>query len=134
MNNTRLNITVIVIFILSFTGSYVIHGKLLVADYATLPIYRAVGEIKLPWIVLGHLCLAIGAAWIYAKGVEPKLWLGQGLRFGLALWLVVSVPSFFISYAVLRDETLFLMIKQSAYELVNKLVLGLVAAAIYRKA
>ncbi len=134
MNYTRLIITIIVIFILSFAGGYVIHGNLLSPDYAKLPMMRAVGDIKFPWIVLGHLCFAIGAVWIYAKGVEAKPWLGQGLRFGLALWLVVSVASFFISYGVFRDETISLMTKQSVYELVNKLVLGLVTAAIYREA
>ena len=130
MNYPRLIITIVVIFIVSFTSDYLIHGVLLSSDYAKLPMMRVVGEIKYTWLVLGHLCFAIGAVWVYAKGVEGKPWLGQGLRFGLALWLLVSVPAYFISYAVL-SETMSLMTRQTLYELVGKLVLGIVAAAIY---
>jgi hypothetical protein len=41
--------------------------------------------------LLGTLIYAIGAVWIYSRGVESKPWVGQGIRFGFFLALITIV-------------------------------------------
>jgi len=84
-------------------------------------------------IFVGYLAFAIGSVWMYAHGVEDKPWVAQGVRFGIAVWLVLAVPSFLIAYAVqpLPESLLW---KQLAFEFVNKIILGIATAAIVRKA
>jgi hypothetical protein len=123
---------IVVIFILSCIFGMLIHGKLLQADYASVAsLFRTAADTKYLSIFAGYLGFAIGSVWIYAHGVEDKPWFPQGVRFGIALWLVVAVPSFLIAYAVQPLPEL-LVWKQLAYELVNKVVLGVIMAAILR--
>jgi hypothetical protein len=84
------------------------------------------------WIVLAYLSFAIGSVWIYARGVESKPWLGQGVRFGILMSLVLTIPSFFIAYAV-QPVPAILFAKQVICEGVDKIVLGIITAAIYRR-
>jgi hypothetical protein len=133
MSTTRIIIAIIVVFILSVAFGTMIHAFLLKADYEQVAqLYRTAADTKFLVIFAGYAGFAIGSVWVYAKGVEDKPWLGQGLRFGLAIWLILSVPSFFIEYATqpIPDS---LVIKQLGYELINKLILGVVTAAIVRK-
>jgi len=132
MNKKRLVLTTIILFVVAnFTG-YFIHAIWLKNDYATVAnLYRSDGP-KMPFIVMGYLAFAIGAVWTYAHGVEDKPWLGQGFRFGIALWLILTIPWFFITYAVQPIPAL-LMAKQVLSEGVEKIFLGIVIAFLYRR-
>jgi hypothetical protein len=100
MNTKKLVLTIIVIFVLANITGFLIHAVLLAPDYMTVKEhYRAEGSEKMIFICLAYLAFAIGSVFAYAKGVENKPWLGQGLRFGIILWLILTVPSFFIAYA-----------------------------------
>lgn len=132
MNLKKAIPTIVVIFIVANVTGFLIHAILLKADY--MPIaehYRQVGQEKMPFIILAYLAFAIGSVWVYAKGVENKSWLGQGIRFGIAMWLILAVPSFLIAYAVQPVPTM-LMVKQVLFEGVDKILLGILTAALYR--
>ena len=132
MNIKKLIPTVIVVFIVANIFGFLIHAVLLKADY--MPIagyYRPMGEEKMLFISLAYLSFAIGSVWVYAKGVENKSWLGQGIRFGIAMWLVLAVPSFLIAYGV-QPVPGMLALKQVLFEGVDKIVLGILTAALYR--
>lgn len=47
------------------------------------------------------------------------------------MWLVLTIPSFFIAYAVQPVPTM-LMVKQVLFEGLDKIVLGVITAALYR--
>ena len=132
MNKFRLVLTIVVVFIVAnFTGFF-IHAIWLKQDYMPIAnLYRPEGQEKMAFIVLAYLAFAIGSVWAYAHGVENKPWLGQGLRFGIVLWLILSVPWFFITYAV-QPIPVLLLAKQITMEAIDKIVLGLVIAALYR--
>lgn len=134
MNYKRFILTVVVVFILANVAGFLIHAYLLRPDYMSIArLYRPEGGEKLLWMNIAYFAFAVGATWIYAKGLEAsRPWLGQGLRFGIAIWLVLAVPSFMIAYAV-QPVPMSLMLKQVGYELVDKLLIGVVIAAIYRK-
>lgn len=132
MNIKRLVLTIIVIFVLANLTGFFIHAIWLEADYMlSAQLYRPKGQEKLVFIILAYLSFAIGSVIVYARGVENKPWLGQGVRFGILIWLILAVPSFFIDYAV-QPVPAILMAKQVICEGVNKVLLGIVTAALYR--
>ena len=132
MNVKKLVLTIIVVFVVANITGFLIHALLLAPDYmAVKEHYRPEGQEKMVWICLAYLSFAIGSVIVYAKGVEAKPWLGQGLRFGILMWLVLGVPSFFIAYAVQPVPTM-LMVKQVLFEGIDKIVLGVITAALYR--
>jgi hypothetical protein len=132
MNLKKAVPTIVVVFIAANVLGFVIHALLLKPDY--LPIagyYRPMGQEKMHFISLAYLSFAIGSVWVYAKGVEARSWLGQGIRFGIAMWLVLAVPSFVIAYAV-QPVPGMLVVKQVLFEGVDKILLGILTAALYR--
>jgi len=132
MNIKKLVPTIIVVFLVANILGFFIHAVLLKTDY--LPIsgyYRPRGEEKMLFISLAYLSFAIGSVWVYAKGVENKSWLGQGIRFGIAMWLILAVPSFLIAYGV-QPVPGMLVVKQVLFEGVDKVLLGILTAALYR--
>ncbi len=133
MNKLRLILTIVVIFLLANFSGFFIHAIWLKQDY--MPIaqhYRPEGQEKMHFIALAYLSFAIGSVLVYARGVEDKPALGQGLRFGLLMFLILTVPSFFIAYAV-QPVPAVLMSKQVLAELVDKILLGIVTAFLYGK-
>ncbi|MEK6280916.1 MAG: hypothetical protein AABN95_11235 [Acidobacteriota bacterium] len=133
MNTKRLILTTIVVFIVASLTGFLIHAYLLRADYMLIAQhYRPEGQEKMVFISLAYLSFAIGSVWVYAKGVEDRPWLGQGIRFGLAMALVLTIPSFVMAYAV-QPVPSALMVKQITFETVAKILLGIVTAAIYRR-
>jgi hypothetical protein len=117
---------------LYMAGGFVIHGLLLHDDYAASPLMRPEADANklMHLMALAHLLMAGAFAWIYARGVENKPWLGQGLRFGLAV-AVLFVPIFIIYYVV-QPTPGALAVKQITYEVILTLLLGAAVAFIYR--
>ena len=132
MNTKKLVLTIVVVFIVANLTGFLIHAVLLAPDYmAVKEHYRPEGSEKMLFINLAYLAFAVGSVLVYAKGVENKPWLGQGLRFGILIWLVLTIPSFFIAYAV-QPVPATLLMKQVLFEGVDKLLLGAITAALYR--
>jgi hypothetical protein len=133
MNMKRLVLTIIVIFLLANLSGFFIHAIWLKQDYMPAAnLFRPEGQEKMLFIILGYLAFAIGSVWLYAHGVEDKPWLGQGVRFGIAMWLVLTVPTFFIDYAV-QPMPAILTAKQVISEGINKIILGIITALLYRR-
>ena len=132
MNVKKLVLTIVVVFVAATLAGFLIHAILLRPDYmAVKEHYRPEGQEMMLWICLAYLSFAVGSVIVYAKGVENKPWLGQGIRFGILMWLILAVPSFFIAYAVQPVPTI-LMVKQVLFEGVDKILLGIITAALYR--
>jgi len=133
ISTTRIVSAIVVVFVLSCLFGTLIHGILLQSDYATVAdLYRSAADTKFILIFVGYLGFAIGSVWMYAHGLEDRPWVGQGVRFGMAVWLVLAVPTFLIAYAV-QPLPESLVWKQLGYELVNKIVLGIATAGIVRR-
>jgi hypothetical protein len=86
---------------------------------AYMPILWAVG-----------LILSFLFVFIYIKGYEGK-GLMEGVRYGFWIGLLMSIPMAFSSYATLPIP-LSLAIKWFAYGLIQFIIIGIVAAAIYK--
>jgi hypothetical protein len=125
----------IVLFVVWFAGSFVVHGVLLHDDYMRLSgIFRPEGDAHsfFPLMILAHVLLSGAFAWIYARGAEAKPWPGQGIRFGIAVALLTIVPTYLIYYVV-QPMPGATVAKQIVFDGILMLILGLVVAFIYRE-
>jgi hypothetical protein len=132
--NRKFAIAWIVIFVAWFLGSFLVHGVLLNADYMRLgTMFRAPADSQryFPLMILAHVMLSGAFAWIYARGVEPKPWLGQGVRFGIAVAFLTTIPTYLI-YFVVQPMPLETVVKQIVFESVLMVVLGVLAGWLYR--
>lgn len=123
-----------VVFVLANVLGFLIHGVLLKGDYtANQQLLRTEQDANahFGYMLLGFICSTAAIVWIYGRGVQAKPWLGQGVRFGLALWLLVSVPMFLTYYAI-QPWPGTVVAKQICYELVMMLVIGIVTAALHK--
>lgn len=124
-----------IVFVAWMAGSFVVHGLLLHADYEKVSqLFRPEAEAQryFPLMILAHVIMAGALAWIYARGVEAKPWLGQGLRFGAALALLTVVP-WYIIYYVVQPMPGMHVVKQIVFDGILVLVLGAVVAFVYRR-
>ncbi len=131
----RFFISWLVVFVLWMLGSFLIHGHLLHDDYARLPnLMRTEADSQkyFPLMILAHVILAGSFVWIYARGVEPKPWLPQGVRFGVAIAMLAIVPMYLIYYVV-QPTPGALVVKQIVFSGILVVLLGIVAAYLYRQ-
>jgi len=132
--NKKFVIAWIVLLIAWFVGSFVVHGVLLRSDYMQLTnLFRVEGEQQkyFPLMCLAHVILSGAFVWIYARGVEAKPWLAQGVRFGVAVALLTIVPTYMI-YFVVQPMPGEVVIKQIVFDGVLMVVLGTIVAWLYR--
>ncbi|HEY4646646.1 MAG TPA: hypothetical protein VIH25_10240 [Steroidobacteraceae bacterium] len=134
--NQKFFIAWAVIFIAWMVGSFVVHGVLLHDDYAKLPgLFRPETEAQqyFPLMILAHVVMAGAFVWIYARGVEAKPWLAQGIRFGIAVALLGVVPTYMIYYVVQPMPGMH-VVKQIVFDGILVTILGVLAAFLYRPA
>jgi hypothetical protein len=134
--NRKLLISVVVIFVLSMAFGFLVHGTILRNEYLKLVpnLMRgeADGQAHFAWMLLATLSSAIGFSWIYIRGREAgKPWLGQGVRFGIAMVLVAVIPLFLINYAVSPFPS-DLVAQQIVYESITVVIMGIVVAWLNR--
>jgi len=132
--NKKFLIAWLVIFIAWFLGSFVVHGLLLSSDYKALgALFRTDADAQkyFPLMILAHVMLAGAFAWIYARGAEAKPWLGQGVRFGVAVAFLTSIPSYTIYYVV-QPMPAHVVMKQIVFDSALMIILGVIAGWLYR--
>jgi hypothetical protein len=124
----------LVIFVVWMCGGFLVHGTLLKQDYMGLPFLFRSDEDAAPYfylMVIAHVVMARAFTWMYARGIENKDWLGQGIRFGVAVALLAVVPVYLI-YFVVQPMPSDLAIKQIIFDTVLVVVLGIIASYLYR--
>ena len=129
----RFWISVVVIFVVSMLIGFVVHGFVLHDDYAQLPNLMRTEEdaqSHFAWMILAHVSMALGFTWIYRKGREAgKPAIGQGLRFGAAVAVMMCIPMYLIYYAV-QPWPEGIVVKQIVYDVIGMLLLGVVVALV----
>jgi hypothetical protein len=125
----------VLVFVLFLIMDYVLHGILLGGLYAeTAHLWRAPEALdRLAWIILAvDVVIAFLMVWLFSKGWEAgKPWLGQGVRFGLVLGLIFSLPMGFSMYAMM-PVPFSLGLGWFAGALVEFVVAGIAAAWVFR--
>lgn len=130
----RFFVTWLVVFIVWFVAAYVINTMLV--DYSSIAhLYRKwEDELKqFDVLILADLLMTGTMVWFYARGVEPKPWLAQGVRFGLAVSLLTVAPMYMRFFVALPIPT-SLLIGQLVWFVIAIVLLGVVIAFAYRGA
>jgi hypothetical protein len=134
--NKKFIIAWIVLFVAWFMGSFVVHGVLLHPDYMQLTnLFRTESDAQqyFPLMILAHLILSGAFVWIYSRGAEAKPWVAQGVRFGVAIALLTTVPTYMI-YFVVQPMPGSVVVKQMIFDGALMVILGLIVAWLYRNA
>jgi hypothetical protein len=132
--NKKFIVAWIVLFVAWFIGSFIVHGVLLHPDYLQLTnLFRTEGDQQkyFPLMLLAHVFLSAAFVWIYARGVEAKPWMTQGVRFGIAVALLTTVPTYMI-YFVVQPMPGNVVVKQIVFDGVLMVILGVVVSWLYR--
>lgn len=131
--NKKFLVAWIVIFVLWQAGGFLVHGVLLGPDYTAMGTMRPEAEqmSMMHLMLLAHAILAGAFVWVYARGVENKPWLGQGLRFGFAVACIAVIPTYLIYYVVLPTPGA-VAVKQIVFDTILTTLLGAVTAWLYR--
>jgi hypothetical protein len=126
-------VSALVMFVMAWALSFVVHGLLLGADYAATPGMRPPAEAQkiVYYIILAQALFGIAFAWIYVQGREDKPWLMQGIRFGIAVSFLTVIPTYLI-YHVVTPVPMALALKQIAYDTIRILLMGVTVAWINR--
>jgi hypothetical protein len=132
--NRKLIIAWVVLFVAWFFGSFIVHGVLLGSDYMQLTgMFRPESDQQkyFPLMLVAHVMLSGAFVWIYARGVEAKPWMAQGVRFGVAVALLTTVPTYLV-YFVVQPMPGGVVIKQIIFDSILMVVLGMIVAWLYR--
>ena len=132
--NNKFVVSVIVMTVVSFALGFVVHGWLLGPDYKALgALFRPEADQMsfMGFMIVAHVLIGLGFTWIYRMGREAKPFLGQGVRFGLAVALLATIPTYLIYFAV-QPMPSDLVAKQIVLDIVAMVILGIVAAAVNR--
>ena len=136
MHIKRFILAVVAAFAVIFVLDIIVHGKLLMGFYnQTMSVWRPQADAnKLMWLMtVTQAAFALALTWFYTKGYEPqKKGLGQGIRFGLYVGIVLTACQGFIWYVVL-PVPFVLNLGWLASAFVKALASSIVIGLIYRK-
>jgi len=126
-------ISAVVMFVMAWALSFVVHELLLKSDYAVTQGMRSPAEVmsRIHFLILAHAFFGAAFAWIYFQGKEDKPWLTQGIRFGLAVACLAVIPMYLI-YHVVTPVPLMLAFKQIVLDTIRVVLMGIVLAWINR--
>jgi len=132
----RFWISFVAIFVVAMVIGFINHAVLLAGDYEALTpnVMRTLEDqqARFPFQLLAHVLISFGFVWLYREGRSAdKAWMGQGVRFGIAFALAATVPIYLIYHAVAQFP-LDLAIRQSLFDGVGVVVLGVVVAFVNR--
>ena len=131
--NRKCIISAVVMFIMAWALSFVVHGILLGADYSATAGMRPPAEAQslMHYMILAQALFGIAFAWVYVQGKEDKPWLAQGVRYGIAIAFLTVIPTYLI-YHVVTPVPFALALKQIGYDTVRVVLMGVTLAWINR--
>jgi len=128
--NKQFIVSVIVLFVWTMLLGFIIHGMILGPEYAALPgVFRPEAEAQnyFGYVIAGHVSMAIGLTWVYRMGCQGKPWVQQGLKFGIAVVLLMTTSIYLIYYAV-QQMPAELVTKQVMLDTPAVILTGLITA------
>lgn len=134
--DTKFWISGVAMSVLAFALGFVVHGLLLGGDYAPLAggLFRTPEDSHgyFPYMVVAHILFGFAFTWIYRQGTTAGAsTLGQGVRFGLAVAVLTTIPTYLIYYAV-QPTPGVLVAKQIVFDGIAVVLLGIAVAYLNR--
>ncbi len=133
MNFKRFIGASLAVFLAGRVLDFLIHGVILNAAYlATKAVWRPDMQSKMWLMWVSGFVVSFLFTYIFGKGYEGK-GIMEGARFGLVIGVFVSIPMALNTYATIRIPHT-LAVSWLLYGIAEWIVLGIVAASIYRPA
>jgi len=132
--NKKFLISWLAVFVVWMVGGFLVHGLWLAETYGAMTnMMRPIAEQEamMHFMMIAHVLMAAAFVWIYERGKEDKPWMQQGLRFGIAIAILLPIPTFMIYYTVQQTPGM-LAVQQSIGDSVVVIVVALVAAFLGR--
>jgi hypothetical protein len=132
--NKKFAIAVAVTFVLFSGLGYLVHGYVLAGAYGHYPnLWRTVDDTAkhMPFILIANLTMAIPFVWIYERGRQDKPFMGQGLRYGIAMAALVPAGKF-ITYYAIQPISHGIALHQILFDGVAIVIAAVVVARIYK--
>jgi hypothetical protein len=132
MTTTKFLFRTLVVAVAMFALGFVGHQLLLGGDYVSIePIMRSKEDMQahMPFALISCLCFSGALVWMYSQGRNSKPWLGQGMRFGVAVWAIASLPLYLTNYVIEPWPGVFVA-KILGWELVAMSFLGILTASL----
>ena len=132
--NRRFWISFVAMFVMAMAFGMLIHGMLLHDEYRKLgSLMRSESEAQRLFglMIFAHVLIALGFTWIYVKGKEARPWLGQGFRYGLAVAVMMTIPTYLIYYVIMPFPS-DLVAQQVVLDSLAIIAMGIVLAWINR--
>jgi hypothetical protein len=134
--DTKFWISGVVMAVLAFALGFVVHGLLLSGDYLPLAgtVFRTPEDSHgyFAYMALANLLFGFAFTWIYRQGkTAGASTLGQGLRFGLAVAVLTTIPTYLIYYAV-QPIPGMLAAKQIIFDTIAVVLMGIAVAYLNR--
>ena len=132
MTTTKFLIRTLVIAVAMFALGFAGHQLWLGRDYVSIePIMRTKQDMQahMPFALISCFCFSGAMVWMYSQGRNSKPWLGQGIRFGVAVWAIASIPLYLTNYVIEPWPGAFVA-KILVWELVAMSVLGSLTARL----
>ncbi len=129
--NKQFIISVVVLFVVTMILGFVVHGLLLSEAYQASGLFRSEEDSQnyFQYMLLAHLFMAIGLTWVYRMGRQDKPWLQQGIRFGVAISVLITIPTYMIYYAV-QPMPAGLVHQQLIYDSIAMVIVGITTALV----
>ena len=130
--NSKFVMSVVIMAVMSLVLGFVVHVWLLGPEYKTLAtLFRPEADQMsfFPFMIVAHVLIGGGFTWIYRMGREAKPFLGQGVRFGLAIAVLTIIPTYLIYYAV-QPMPGNVVAKQIIFDTIAMVLMGVVCAWI----
>lgn len=110
----------------------IVHGVILSKTYAALASLWRPDMMSKMWLMhLGSFILAFLFTYIFIRGYENK-GLAEGARYGIIIGLFANIPYAFYEYAM-YPLPLSLCLTWFVYGMIEFVICGMLAAAIYKK-
>ena len=132
--NRKFWISFAVMFVMAMAIGMVVHGVLLHDEYRRLgSLMRSETEAQKMFglMILAHVLIALGFTWIYVKGKEARPWLGQGFRYGVAVAVMMTIPTYLIYYVVMPFPS-DLVAQQIVFDSLGIIAMAIVLAWLNR--
>ena len=131
MNKKRFLLASIAVFVVFEILDWIIHSKILSRTYMNLQHLWRPDMMDKMWIMyITAFIFSFLFVYIFTKGYEGK-GVAEGIRYGLIIGLLMLVVGMFNQYAV-YPIPLNLTIQWFIYGLIQFIIVGIVAALIYK--
>jgi hypothetical protein len=133
MNKKNFIFTSVIVFVAFQVMNFVIHSLILMKAYQALENVWRPDMMQKMWIIyVTSLIFSFLFVYIFSKGYEGK-GIAEGVRYGLIIGLLMNVVGMFNQYAV-YPIPFGLIIQWFIYGIIQYIICGIVAAALFKPA